>query len=132
MYQYLDRSVSELAPGDALLVWAMRQWVAAMRGGRCPCAALGPALAARRLGAMLPDFNIAMMLLDREGVGALQFRATGCLSLGDDEALLLALHAAAAKGQEIVVQNIVEALVKPEAQRTLQFAATRIAQALAA
>ncbi|NIJ22246.1 hypothetical protein FHS95_003961 [Sphingomonas naasensis] len=132
MYQYLDRSVSDLAPGDALLVWAMRQWVAAMRGGRCPCAALGPALAARRLGTMLPDFNIAMMLLDREGVGELQFRAVGCLSLGDDEALLLALHAAAAKGQEIVVQNIVEALVKPEAQRTLRFAATRIAQALAA
>lgn len=132
MYQYLDRTVTELAPGDALLVWAMRQWVEAMRGGRCPCAALGPALSARRLGAILPDFNIAMMLLDREGICSLQFRTVGCPSLGDDEALLLALHAAAAKGQEIVVQNIVEALVKPEAQRTLQFAATRIAQALAA
>ena len=132
MYQYLDRSVSGLAPGDALLVWAMRQWVDAMRGGRCPCAALGPALSARRLGAILPDFNIAMMLLDREGICALQFRTVGCPSLGDDEALLLALHAAAAKGQENVVQNIVEALVKPEAQRTLQFAATRIALALSA
>ncbi|WP_306093221.1 hypothetical protein [Sphingomonas sp. DG1-23] len=132
MYQFLDRTVSELVPGDALLVWAMRQWVSAMRGGRCPCAALGPALAARRLSTILPDFNIAMMLLDREGIASLQFRTVGCLSLGDDEALLLALHAAAAKGQETVVRNIVEALVKPEAQRTLQFAATRIAQALAA
>lgn len=132
MYQYLDKTVTELTSGDALLVWAMRQWVEAMRGGRCPCAALGPALAARRLGALLPDLNIAMMLLDREGAGELQFRHVTCASLGDDEALLLALHAAAAKGQGIVVQNIVEALVKPEAQRTLQFAATRIAQALAA
>ena len=132
MYQFLDRTVSELAPGEALLVWAMRQWVEAMRGGRCPCAAIGPAFSARRVGAVLPDFNIAMMLLDRESVMSLQFRQVGCLNLGDDEALLLALTAAAAKGQENVVQNIVEALVKPEAQRTLQFAATRIAQALAA
>ncbi|AQR73939.1 hypothetical protein [Sphingomonas sp. LM7] len=132
MYQYLDRTVCELGSGEALLVWAMRQWVEAMRGGRCPCAALGPTLSARRLGAILPDFNIAMMLLDREGVCALQFRPVTCASLGDDEALLLALHAAAAQGQQAVVQNIVQALVKPEAQRTLQLAATRIAQALAA
>ncbi|MDT8758808.1 hypothetical protein MZO42_08875 [Sphingomonas psychrotolerans] len=132
MYQFLDRSVSDLARSEALLVWAMRQWVGAMRGGRCPCAAVGPALAAHRLSEILPDFNIAMMLLDRDGVASLQFRTVGCLSLGDDEALLLALHAAAAKGQETVVQNIVEALVKPEAQRTLRFAATRVALALAA
>jgi len=132
VYQFLDRTTSELARGEALLVWAMRQWVGAMRAGRCPCAAIGPALAAHRLSAILPDFNIAMMLLDREGLASLQFRTVGCPSLGDDEALLLALHAAAAKGQEIVVQNIVEALVKPEVQRTLQFAATRVAQALAA
>jgi hypothetical protein len=132
VYQYLDRSVCELAPRDALLVWAMRQWVEAMRGGRCPCAALGPALAAQRLTTMLPDFNIAMMLLDREGMTQLNFRPVACGNLGDDEALLLALHAAAAQGQENVVECLVEALVKPEAQRTLRFAATRIAQAMAA
>jgi hypothetical protein len=132
VYQFLDRSVCELAPGDALLVWAMRQWVDAMRGGRCPCAAIGPTFAARRLGAVLPDFNIAMLLLDREGVTQLSFRPVACGNLGDDEALLLALHAAAAQGQENVVECLVEALVKPEAQRTLRFATTRIAQAMAA
>lgn len=132
MYQYLDRTVSELAPGDALLLWAMRQWVDAMRAGRCPCAALGPALAAQRVSAMLPDFNIAMMLLDREGHAQLQFCALGCARISDDEALLLALHAAAVRGEEILVGRIAEALVKPGAQRTLRFAATRIAQAMTA
>lgn len=132
MYQYLDRTVPELASGDALLVWAMRRWVGAMRGGRCPCAALGPIFAARRLGAMLPDFNIAMMLLDREGHAQLEFRPIGCGRVSDDEALLLSLHAAAARGEEILVGRIAEALVKPDAQRTLRFAATRIAQAMTA
>jgi hypothetical protein len=132
VYQFLDRSVCELAPGDALLVWAMRQWVDAMRGGRCPCAALGPTLAARQLGPMLPDFNIAMMLLDREGHSQLQFRPVACGQVGDDEALLLSLHAAALRGEEILVARIAEALVKPDAQRTLRFAATRIAQAMTA
>jgi hypothetical protein len=132
VYQYLDRTVSELAAADALLVWAMRQWVDAMRGGRCPCAAIGPTLAARRLAAMLPDFNIAMMLLDREGHSQLQFRPVACGRVGDDEALLLALHAAAARGEEKLVGRIAEALVKPDAQRSLQFAAGRIAQIMAA
>lgn len=132
MYQFLDRSVSDLAASDALLVWAMRQWVDAMRGGRCPCAALGPTLAARRLSAMLPDFNIAMMLLDREGHAQLQFRPVACDQVGDDEALLLSLHAAAARGEEILVSRIAEALVKPAAQRSLQLAAGRIALFMAA
>ena len=132
MYQYLDRPVSDLAASEALLVWAMRQWVAAMRGGRCPCAALGPALAARRLAAMLPDFNIAMMLLDREGHAQLQFCSVTCGRVSDDEALLLSLHAAAARGEEILVGRIAEALVKPDAQRSLQFAAGRIARFMAA
>ena len=132
MYQFLDRSVSDLAASDALLVWAMRQWVEAMRGGRCPCAALGPTLSARRLTAMLPDFNIAMMLLDREGHAQLQFRPVACGEVSDDEALLLSLHAAAARGQEILVSRIAEALVKPGAQRTLEFAAGRIALFMAA
>jgi hypothetical protein len=122
----------ELATGDVLLIWAMRRWVNAMRGGRCPCAALGPVFAARGLGAMLPDFNIAMMLLDRDGHAQLEFRPVGCGRLSDDEALLLSLHAAAARGEEILVGRIAEALVKPDAQRTLRFAATRIAQAMAA
>ena len=132
MYQYLDRTIPELASGDALLVWAMRRWVDAMRGGRCPCAALGPTLAARGLGTMLPDFNIAMMLLDREGHAQLEFCPIGCGRVSDDEALLLSLHAAAARGEEILVGKIAEALVKPDAQRTLRFAATRIAQAMTA
>ncbi len=132
MYQYLDRSVSDFAASDALLVWAMRQWVDAMRRGRCPCAALGPTLAARRLTALLPDFNIAMMLLDREGQRELRFGALGCGRVADDEALLLSLHAAASRGEEILVSRIAEALVRPDAQRALQFAAGRIAQVMAA
>ena len=132
MYQYLDRSVSDLPASESFLVWAMRQWVGAMRGGRCPCAALGPTLAARGLGGMLPDFNIAMMLLDREGHAQLQFRTVGCGRVSDDEALLLSLHAAAARGEEILVRRIAEALVRPDAQRALQFAAGRIALFMAA
>ena len=106
--------------------------------GRCDAWRALPVRRARpdagigQLAAMLPDFNIAMMLLDREGHAQLQFCRVDCGRVGDDEALLLSLYAAAARGEEILAGRIAEALVRPAAQRSLQFAAGRIALFMAA
>ena len=131
MYQYLDRPVVGLPEPDRLLLGAMRHWVAAIRAGRCPCAALGPALASRMRAELLPDLHMAMMLLDREGLGRLAFRPPCCAEVGDDEALLLATHAAARRGDLASVEDIVAQVVKPGARHALAVAIGRIAVALA-
>ena len=41
MYAYLDRPIATLDEGGKILVWAMRQWMAAISKRSCPVAALG-------------------------------------------------------------------------------------------
>ena len=45
MYAYLDRPIATLDNGSKILVWAMRQWTAAVEKRSCPVAALGKSLA---------------------------------------------------------------------------------------
>lgn len=131
VYQFLDRSAADLAPADQFILTAMRQWVATVRAGRCPCSALGPVLRGQGLGDMLPDLNMAMLLLDREGSTHFRFQAPFNMQLDDDEALLLSLHALARAGAHSRVQAIVETVVKPEARQPLLVALGRIATAMA-
>lgn len=127
MYAYIDRSALELAPADQLLLSVMRQWVACMRAGRCPCSALGPVLQGQGLAEMLPDLNMAMLLLEREGLSQLRFKPPFAAEIGDDEALLLSLHALARAGAQPRVNAVIEQIVKPEARLPLSVAVARIA-----
>ncbi|MEP9358022.1 hypothetical protein [Sphingomonas sp. KR3-1] len=129
MYEYLDRSAAELGFTDQLLLTSMRQWVAAMRAGRCPCSVLGPVLQGRGLAEMLPDLNMAMLLLEREGLSQLRFKPPFAAEIGDDEALLLSLHALARAGAQPRVDAVIEQIVKPEARLPLSVAVVRIAVA---
>ncbi|NYT40631.1 hypothetical protein HZY97_07675 [Sphingomonas sp. R-74633] len=129
MYQYLDRTAAELVPTDQLLLSSMRQWVASMRAGRCPCSVLGPVLQGQGLAEMLPDFNMAMLLLEREGLSQLRFKPPYAADIGDDEALLLSLHALARAGAQPCVNAVIEQIVKPEARLPLSVAVARIAVA---
>ncbi|MBB4841173.1 MULTISPECIES: hypothetical protein [Sphingomonas] len=131
MYQFLDRSAAELAPVDQLLLHAMRQWVATIRAGRCPCSVLGPVLRGRGLVEMLPDLNMAMLLIERENLSQLRFKPPFSAEIGDDEALLLSLHALARAGAQPRVDAVIEQIVKPEARLPLSVAVARIAVAFA-
>jgi hypothetical protein len=131
VYEYLDRSAADLAPADQLLLSVMRQWVACVRAGRCPCSALGPVLLGQGLAEMLPDLNMAMLLLEREGLSQLRFKPPFAAEIGDDEALLLSLHTLAGAGAQPRVDAVIEQIVKPEARLPLSVAVARIAVALA-
>ncbi|MDG2535116.1 hypothetical protein P6144_15760 [Sphingomonas sp. HITSZ_GF] len=131
MYAYIDRSVAELAPADQLLLSVMRQWVTCMRAGRCPCSAIGPVLHGQGMGDMLPDLNMAMLLVEREGMSQLRFKPPFAAEIGDDEALLLSLHALARAGAQSRVEAVIEQIVKPEARLPLSVAVARIAVAFA-
>lgn len=131
MYQFLDRSAADLASVDQLLLSAMRQWVATIRAGRCPCSVLGPVLRGRGLVHMLPDLNMAMLLLERENLSQLRFKPPFTAEIGDDEALLLSLHALARAGAQPRVDAVIEQIVKPEARLPLSVAVARIAVAFA-
>ncbi len=114
MYEFLDRPVSDLPPGDQMLLWSMRSWVAAMAFQRCPCSVLGPSFERWRVGELLRDFNMAMFLLNAEGMGPLRFGQPSCGTVHDDEAILLSLFHAAAYNDEKHVGRLAAQLVKPE------------------
>jgi len=131
LYQFLDRSAAELGSVDQLLLHAMRQWVATIRAGRCPCSVLGPVLRGRGLVEMLPDLNMAMLIVERENLSQLRFKPPFSAEIGDDEALLLSLHALARAGAQQRVDALIEQIVKPEARLPLSVAVARIAVAFA-
>lgn len=123
MYRFLDRPVAELDGTCRLLVWAMRNWVAAAQTGRCACARLRPVFAAAGLEPALRDFAFSMHLFNREGVGQLRFRPPDCHAVCDDEARLLALFAAAIGGVpelEHMAMQLVRAPYALALQRTLE------------
>jgi hypothetical protein len=115
MYRFLDRPVLELPPGDQMILWSMRSWVAAMSAQKCPCSTLEPSFQRWRVAELLRDFNLAMFLLNAEGAGPLRFGQPGRLTVHDDEAVLLALFHAAADADERLVGRLAAQLVRPEA-----------------
>lgn len=131
MYQYLDRPADTLDATDRLLLWSMRQWVARVRAGRWPCAAIGPVLASQGRADMMGDLNMAMALLDHEGLGERRFMALDSAHLSDDESLLLALFACARDDRNDAAAAIIETLIKPEGRHAMAMAVGRIAGATA-
>lgn len=129
MYRFLDRPMQALDGTCRLLVWAMRTWVAAAHRGRCACARIGPAFAAARIEPALPDFGLAMHLLNREGTGQLRFRPPDCHAVGDDEARVLALFAAAIGGMP-ELDGMAAQLVRAPYALALQRALNELAAAL--
>ncbi|MEG8039610.1 hypothetical protein QP166_09730 [Sphingomonas sp. LR60] len=89
----------------------MRQWTAAARAGRCPCAALAPGFGWRGVMAALPDFTKLMALLDNHALRWLRFGMPGAEHVTDAEATLLAMFAAALGGDGLAVRRIAATLV---------------------
>lgn len=95
MYRYLDRPAMKLDDDDLFALSAMRCWVQAARTGRCPCAAIQSGFKSRNVQDATKAFLCVMTLIDRNGIGQFRFAPIGFDRVGDDEARLLALFAAA-------------------------------------
>lgn len=126
MYRFLDRLPPNLDEHFHFLTGAMRQWTAAARAGRCPCAALAAGFAWRGVGAALPDFTTLMALLDAHGARWMRFGMPGAEHVTEAEASLLSLFDAALSGQGGAVRRIAATLV---ADHTVPAAAERMATA---
>jgi hypothetical protein len=111
MYRFLDRLPQNLDEHFHFLVGAMRQWTAAARAGRCPCAALAPGFGWRGVMAALPDFTKLMALLDNHALHWLRFGMPGAEHVTDAEATLLAMFAAGLDGDGPAVRRIAATLV---------------------
>lgn len=130
MYRFLDRPVRELDPGSQMIVWSMRSWVAAIHSRQCPCATLAPHFARWRVEDVLPDFDLAMTLLNGEGLMRYHFGMPGCSQVHDDEAMLLVLFHAAAVGDKITLGRLVDQLVLPAAHFPFSGSVERFADIL--
>ena len=93
MYAYLDRPIATLDNGGKILVWAMRQWTAAVEKRSCPVAALGKPLADKGLMAALAPFHRMMGLLATHARQELPFSAFCAPLVAEGEALVLSLIA---------------------------------------
>jgi len=111
MYRFLDRLPPNLDEHFHFLTGAMRQWTAAARAGRCPCAALAPGFGWRGVMAALPDFTKLMALLDGHALRWLRFGAPGAEHVTEAEATLLSMFAAALGGEGPAVRRIAATLV---------------------
>ncbi len=126
----MDRPVLSLTPGEQILLWSMRSWVAAMAAQRCPCTALSPSFERWKLGDLLPDFNMMMLLLNREGASPRVFCRENCAHVRDDEAAILALLHAAAGRDNKVLNRLAELAVKSEAVPAFLIATVEAADVL--
>lgn len=111
----MDRPVLSLSPGEQILLWSMRSWVAAMVRQSCPCSALAPSFERWRLSDLLRDFNMAMLLLNLEGAAPRVFCRENCATVRDDEAAMLVLFHAAADRDSRTLRRLAEQTVKPDA-----------------
>lgn len=130
MYAYLDRPVRALAEADIFLVFAMRGWVAAARGGRCVCHALAGGFRRRGVAAALADFATAMALIDRAGLTQLRFAPVVWPKVTDDEAHLLALFALGRGRDTAAIAALAATLVEAEAVPRLLTAVDTVGCAL--
>lgn len=130
MYDFIDRPVGSLNNSGRFLLWAMRGWTRAAAQGACPPAALHRGFAHVNALAALPDFHVALALLNAGAREALTPAPTGCSRIAEDEALLLALWQVAALDRAApVLALIVEADTTRSVAKTLSAAAGVLAAA---
>jgi hypothetical protein len=130
MYDFIDRPVATLDNGGRFLVWAMRNWVQAMGERRCPTSAIGPAFLKWRVDRALPDFHMAMMILNKEGLLTLHFAPARCLNVSEDEAMLLQLFRSVRDDSSSRVTHTLKLLVEEQAVPALLTALARVSMRL--
>ncbi len=118
MYIYLDRPVVILDNHERFLLWAMRSWRHCRTKGLCPPRTLHGAFTTMRSTAAIGPFHQWMALLDKAGMAGVSELSDR--SIGEGEAILLALLRDAASGEERVSEIL--ARILPPGDARLAFA----------
>lgn len=91
MYAFVDRPVDSLCNSGRFLLWAMRGWVHAAERGACVPQMLYRGFAVVDASGALPDFHVAMALLDGDARQMLLLAPMPCRQVSEHEAILLGL-----------------------------------------
>ena len=91
MYAFVDQPVACLSGGGRFLLWAMRGWALAMDRGTCPPVALSRGFAGANALPALPDFHVAMALLNKDASAPLSLAPLNAERITEDEAVLIGL-----------------------------------------
>lgn len=130
MYAYLDRPTATLDEGGKILVWAMRQWTAAVGKRSCPVAALGKTLAARGLISTLAPFHRVMSLLATRARQDLPFAPFWNPLVAEGEALLLTLVSDCRGARAHTLETTLFLLIEAEARDMMHDALLSLGEAL--
>jgi hypothetical protein len=131
MYDYVDQRVTSLDHGGRFLIWSMRSWVHALAKSKCPPSAIGPAFAKWNIIGALPQFHMAMMILNRDGLEMLRFGPLHCHRVSEDEALLLNLLRTLRRDNPEVVRDTLALMINEDSVGSLFVALTALALRLA-
>ena len=130
MYAYLDRPIATLDEGGKILVWAMRQWMAAVSKRSCPVAALGKALADRGLMPALAPFHRVMGLLATHARQDLPFASFCAPHVAEGEALVLTLISDCRRPRAHTLDTTLFLLMGEECRHPMQDAILQLGDAL--
>lgn len=125
MYAFVDRHPSVLGNAGRFLLWAMRGWVQAAAKRSCPTMALHRGFNGTGLTAALTDFHVAMLVLHRDALEMPRLGQMGCCRIHEDEAVLLSLWHAVARGDEGSVVGMLTHLVKDTSAKSVVRAMTK-------
>lgn len=115
VYDLVDRPVERLSNSGRFLLWAIRGWTQAAERRDCPPRALHRGFALMGAHGVLPDFHIAMALLNRDALAPMTFAPIAGSRIVEDEAVLLALWGDAARWRPERAQDMLTLLVGRDA-----------------
>lgn len=98
MYAFVDQPVECLSRSGRFLLWAMRGWATAIERGTCPPVALSRGFAGVNALPALPDFHIAMALLNKDASTPLSLAPMIAEQIMEDEAILIGLWSDLSRG----------------------------------
>lgn len=133
MYVFIDRPVEDLNNAGRFVLWATRGWAHAVERGTCPPVALSGAFG--RLGILpaLPDFHIAMALINRDARARFAVAPMNCVHIVEHEAVLMTLWRDMSLGQfdhmKATLALIVEETSVSPISRAMTVAAAKIVAA---
>lgn len=130
MYRYVDQPVESLCNAGRFLLWAMRGWAHAVARATCPPVALHRGFSGMGVLTVLPDFHIAMALLNRDGLEPMALAPMGFPLIAEHEAVLLDIWRDLALGDLDHMRSTLELLVDEDSVAPISRAVTAVAARL--
>jgi hypothetical protein len=132
MYAFVDRPVESLCNSGRFMLWAMRGWARAASQRTCPPQAMANAFS--RMGALpaMPDFHIAMALINRDALEKLAVAPIEHPHIIEDEAVLIGIWRGLASADPDRTRATLALLVRKESVQPIARAMSAAAAKLVA